>query len=125
MGKHGFVHVEISANDLTAASSFYQQVFNWTVQAMPEMNYALFETGTGPGGGFSPVVPENPAGTVMVYVETDNIEDTLAKVEKAGGKTLQPRTEIPGMGWFAQFKDPTGNILGIFQELPGGDAPPG
>ncbi len=118
MGKHGFVHVEISANDLTATAAFYQQVFNWTVQPVPEMNYALFETGEGPGGGFSPVMAENPAGTVMIYIATDNIEDTLAAVEKAGGVTVLPRTEIPSTGWFAQFKDPTGNLLGIFQNLP-------
>lgn len=120
MAKNGFVHIELSAINRDAAANFYRQVFNWTVTDLPEMDYATFETGDGPGGGFSPILEDNPAGTVTVYIETDNIEETLAKVEKAGGKTVKTRTEIPGMGWFALFKDPTGNMLGVFQELPGG-----
>jgi predicted enzyme related to lactoylglutathione lyase len=60
----------------------------------------------------------NPAGLVTVYVGTDDIAGTLAKVEKLGGKTYVPKTEIPGMGWFAIFSDPSGNKIGLYTELP-------
>jgi predicted enzyme related to lactoylglutathione lyase len=51
---------------------------------------------------------------VRISVLTDDIESTLAKVEELGGQTVTPKTEIPDMGWFAVFKDPQGNLIGLF-----------
>jgi len=31
-----------------------------------------------------------------------------------GGKILRSKTEIPGIGWFGIFKDPTGNSIALF-----------
>ncbi len=117
MSKHPFVHIEISAKNLDAASKFYTDLFGWKVDFLPEMNYTTFEPGEGVGGGFNPVTAENPAGTVIVYIGTDDIEATLAKIAQLGGKTLVPKTEIPGMGWFAIFADPTGNKIGLFTAI--------
>ena len=118
MSKHSVVHVEISATDREAAGKFYADLFGWKVEQMPEMNYAMFEPGEGVGGCFNPVQEGNPAGSVIVYIGTDDIEASLAKVEQLGGKTTWPKTEIPGMGWFATFTDPTGNKIGLFKALP-------
>ena len=119
MSKHAFVHIEISAIDLAATGKFYTDLFGWDVQHMPEMNYTTFETGSGVGGGFNPVNENMPAGITTVYVETEDIDATLAKAEKLGGKTVVPKTEIPGMGWFALFSDLTGNKIGLFTALQG------
>jgi uncharacterized protein len=43
------------------------------------------------------------------------IDDALKQVEAAGGTTVTPRTPIPGMGAFAYFKDPEGNVLGLWE----------
>jgi hypothetical protein len=51
---------------------------------------------------------------VLVYVQTDDIEATLAKVESLGGRVLVPKTEIPTVGWFGVFSDPTGNKVGLY-----------
>ena len=119
MGVHTFVHIEISAEDLQAAADFYSQVFGWKVEHMPEMNYITFDEGGGLGGGFNPTENEgNEPGDVIVYIGTDDIEASLAEIEAAGGKTLVPKTEIPGMGWFALFSDPTGNKLGLYTGRP-------
>ena len=58
-----------------------------------------------------------PAGDVTVYIDTEDIDVTLKQIEKAGGKTLLPKTEIPGIGWFAQFADPTGNRMALYTAL--------
>jgi len=119
MSKHPIVHVEFSALDREAAGRFYADLFGWEVQQMPEMNYATFSTGQEKfGGGFNPVSPEYPAGTIAIYVDTDDVIATLAKAESLGGKTIMPKTEIPGVGWFAFFLDPTGNKIGLIQQLP-------
>ena len=82
------------------------------------MNYATYSTGEGVGGGLNPIQETYPAGTVAVYVGTDDIEATLKRVEELGGKTIAPKSEIPGMGWFAFFSDPTGNMIGLYTDMP-------
>jgi hypothetical protein len=111
---HPIVHIEFSAQDREAASQFYSDLFGWKVEQFPEMNYATFEAEGGPGGGFNPVSDTNPAGTVMVYVGTGDIDASLARAESLGGVIVQPKTEIPGYGWFGFFQDPTGNTVGLY-----------
>jgi len=76
----------------------------------------------GPGGGFVEVgqsgVPiEYKTDSFLVYVSTDDIDATLAKVESLGGKTLMPKTEIPQVGWWGVFSDPTGNRVALYTSL--------
>ncbi|HLE51570.1 MAG TPA: VOC family protein [Anaerolineales bacterium] len=117
MSIHPVVHVEISATNLEAASKFYADLFGWKVEQNPELNYASFEPGEGVGGGFNPVQEGNPAGSVVVYIGTDDIEASLAKAETLGGKAIVPKTEIPGFGWFGMFLDPTGNKMGLYTAM--------
>ncbi|MBC8508002.1 MAG: VOC family protein [Chloroflexi bacterium] len=117
MSKHHIVHIEFSANDREAAGKFFSDVFDWEVQQMPEMNYAMFNTGDDLGGGLNPVGENSPVGRVLVHIGTDDIEATSAKIEANGGKITVPKTEIPAMGWFAIFTDPTGNEIGLYQAM--------
>ena len=117
MSKRNIVHVEIPATDVKGAGKFYQALFDWKIQEMPEMNYTMWEDGSGSGGGFPAVSEENPAGQVLVYIDSDDIEADLKKVEKLGGKVIHPKAEIPGMGWYAIFQDPTGNVLGLYTSM--------
>ena len=118
MSKHPIVHIEFSAKDREEAGKFYSEAFGWQVQQIPDMNYATYETGEGVGGGLNPVSDEYPAGTVAVYIGTDDIEASLKKVEELGGKTVVPKMEVPGMGWMAFFNDPTGNMVGLWKDMP-------
>ena len=115
MSKRNIVHVEIPAANVEATGSFYQQLFGWKLMPMPEMKYTMWEAGDGDEyGGFPEVSEDNPAGQVLVYIASDDIEADLKKVEKLGGKVLHAKTEIPGMGWYGIFKDPTGNVLALY-----------
>ena len=113
MSKHPIVHIEFSAHDPQAAARFYSDLFGWKTESMPEMNYVMFDTGEAQGG-FNPVSDQVKAGDVYVYISTDDIEASLAKAESLGGKAIVPKTEIPNMGWFAFFTDPTGNMVGLY-----------
>jgi predicted enzyme related to lactoylglutathione lyase len=117
MSVHPIVHIEFSAADLEAAGRFYSTVFGWRVVQMPEMHYATFEDGAA-GGGFNPLTPESPAGTVLVYIATEDIDATLKQITAQGGKVLQTKTEIAGYGWFGVFADPTGNRVGLYTRRP-------
>ena len=115
---HQIVHVEFSADSHSEAAKWYTKVFGWEYQEFPEMNYTMFTTGEGGvGGGFNPVSDENPAGTVVVYIGTEDIDATVKNIEANGGVIVVPPSEIPGSGMFSLFKDPSGNVIGVFQGL--------
>ena len=120
------VHFEIPADDVDRAKEFYRSIFGWQLQDMPEMNYTIVQTTavdeqqmpTEPGainGGLMKRSADTPAPVLTVDVES--IDDSLKHIEAAGGSTVKPRTEIPGMGAFAYFKDPEGNTLGLWENL--------
>jgi uncharacterized protein len=117
MSKHPIVHIEFSTRDREATGKFYAALFDWQIQQIPELNYATFEAEGGPRGGFNPINDDNPAGTVLVYVGTDDIETSLAKAESLGAKILAHQTEIPGMGFWGVFQDPDGNHVALYKAL--------
>lgn len=121
MSNHPIIHIELSANDRETAGQFYNKVFGWEVVQIPEMSYATFSTGGEGevGGGFAPIDENTPAGTITVYISTADILASMASIEANGGKILYPKTEIPTVGWFALFSDPSGNKLALLQPLPG------
>lgn len=41
----------------------------------------------------------------------DDVDETVRRVEEAGGKTLMKKTAIPGVGWIAKFTDTEGNLF--------------
>ncbi len=117
MSNHPIVHIEIPASDSAAAGKFYDEVFGWKIAHDKAMDYTMFEYAERQGGGFSNVSDENPVGKVVVYLQTEDIDATLVKIEANGGKTVAPKTEIPTVGWFAFFKDPTGNTLALYTSM--------
>ena len=78
------------------------------------MEYGLVEgSGRGIGGGVG--ASPDGSGHVTFYVEVDDLDATLSKVEEMGGKTVMPPTEIPGMVTLAQFHDPEGHLIGLLK----------
>ncbi len=118
------VHFEIPADDLSRAKEFYGAVFGWELQTMDEMDYTIVHTTpvdeqqmpTEPGainGGMMKRAADAPAPVITINVES--VEDSLRKVEAAGGGVVRPKGEIPGMGSFAYVKDTEGNVVGLWE----------
>ena len=126
MSGHPIVHIEIPATNTSAAGKFYNEVFGWNIQADQEYGYIQFQSEGGPGGGFVEIGKENPVNvqyksdSLLVYLASDDIAATLATIEAHGGKTVLPKTEIPHVGWWAIFTDPSGNRLALFTPAPRG-----
>lgn len=119
MPSHPINYIELSAKDPAASSQFYNQVFDWKIAVQPGTDYYMFPEGTGIPGAF--VKTEDKLykpGDVVVYIDTNDIDAALKKIQAAGGKVLQPKTDIPGVGWYAFFADPGGNRLGLFHRQP-------
>ena len=120
------VHFEIPADDVERAKSFYGSVFEWELNTM-QMDggeYTIVTTTpvddsmmpTEPGavnGGLMQRSDEAPSP--VITIDVDDIEQSLKDIEAAGGSTVTPRTPIPGMGAFGYFKDPEGNVMGLWE----------
>jgi uncharacterized protein len=115
--KRNVVHIEIPAANISSAAQFYENLFGWKMEHAPEFDYTMWSDGGGYGGGFNKLSEENPAGQVLVYIDSDDIDADLKQVEKLGGSIVTPKTDIPGTGWFALFKDPTGNTLALYTSM--------
>jgi predicted enzyme related to lactoylglutathione lyase len=118
------VHFEIIARDAKAMSSFYAQMFDWSVDADNEFNYGVIARednvnpqGIGIGGGIGGVM-DGGDGHVTVYAEVPDVEAALARAESLGGKRLMgPDSVMEGIT-IGLFADPEGRIIGVIQAVP-------
>lgn len=115
------VHFEIGSNDAGRLERFYTELFDWKVDAQNFGGYHLVETedDTGIGGGIMQT-REGAPPYLTIYVEVEDLDATLARAEALGGRPVVPPTPIPGVGAFAMFQDPDGNVIGLIRAEEGG-----
>lgn len=104
------VHFEITGTDGAKLQQFYQQAFNWKIDADNPMQYGMVDNeGQGIGGG----VTAGEAPKVTLYIEVADLAAALRKIEGLGGRVVMDVTEVPGMVTMAMFADPEGNVVGL------------
>jgi predicted enzyme related to lactoylglutathione lyase len=109
---------EIPVHDLEQAKRFYTAVFGWSYTSFGEGYEAILAAET-MIGGLSTSDAQDVGDGIRIYVQVDDMEHALAKVEAGGGATKTPRTEIGGdMGWWANFTDPEGRVIGLATNNP-------
>ena len=120
----GVIHFEIPADDENRAREFYRSTFGWKIDAMPELSYAMLLTTPTDETGM-PSVPgsinggmfrrEGELTSPLITVDVEDIDAALEKISSHGGSTVQAKQAVGDMGWAAYFRDPEGNILGLWQ----------
>ena len=108
-------YVEFPAKDLAGTKTFFQSVFSWSfVDYGPE--YTAFENQGLDGGFFQSDLASSPQkGAALIVFYSNQLEDTLAKVEKAGGSIVRPIYSFPGGRRF-HFTEPSGNEFAVWSE---------
>jgi uncharacterized protein len=106
------VHFELPADDVDRAKGFWSGVFGWTFEGMGGPFTYLMTKGEEPVGAIYPS-QEGECGPV-VYMPTDDIDATVAKIRGAGG-SADDKQPIPTIGWYARCKDTEGNSFSLFQ----------
>lgn len=108
---HAIDYVEFTVRDLTEARKFYTAAFGWTYNDYgPE--YSGIRGSEGEVGGFHQTMQVRRGGP-LVILYSDNLEASLAAVQSAGGKVVQPPFAFPGGRRF-HFTDPSGNELAVW-----------
>ncbi|MDR6991971.1 VOC family protein [Luteimonas sp. 3794] len=108
-------YVEFPARDLDATKRFFAQAFDWTFEDYGP-DYVAFAN-QGLDGGFyrADLQARSEAGSALLVFYSARIEETLAKVEAAGGTILKPVFEFPGGRRF-HFAEPSGNEFAVWSD---------
>lgn len=106
-------YLEFPASDFAATKQFFAAVFGWGfIDYGPE--YMAFSN-AGVDGGFyaSDKASVASKGAALVVFYSADLEQTQAKVEKAGGDISTPIFAFPGGRRF-HFIDPNGNEFAVW-----------
>ena len=124
------VHFEIQANNLERAKKFYTDVFGWDFQkwegSSPAGDYYMIMTAEkdskelGINGGLlqRPCPPpklEQGTNAYTCTIMVKDIDETMVKIKKVGGKVAMPKFALVGMAWQAYYIDTENNVFGIHQ----------
>jgi uncharacterized protein len=107
------VHFEIGGPDDAPLVAFYSELFGWKLQPFPGGGYTMIDTNGGGGinGGIGKSQTGEPWSTF--YVEAEDPQAVLDKVELLGGKITMPVTDFGGAVTIAMFNDPDGLLVGV------------
>ena len=113
------VHFDISADDIERAKGFYQGLFNWKIENFPgPTEYYMVETTTSAGekgitGGIAK--REKAYQKITNFIEVPSIDEYMARVEKLGGKIIEPKATVPTVGYIAGCLDTEDNVFGLIE----------
>ena len=108
------VHFELPVKDADAAQTFWSGVFGWSFQGsgMEGMDYRMAQIDERSSAAIFPA--EQPKTNPNVYLATEDIDASLAKVRELGGQA-EEKAPVPGHGWFAACVDPQGVAFHLWQ----------
>ena len=108
-------YLELPAVDIERSSTFYAAVFGWRWRKRGD-GVIAFDDGVGEVSG-AWVLGRPPAATpgLLLYIMCDSVAATVDAVLANGGDLVQPiGADAPEIT--ARFRDPAGNVLGLYQE---------
>jgi hypothetical protein len=117
---------ELPAEDLDRAAAFYRRVFGWRAERVPWAGppylvlrppAAAGDATTGALGGGLYLRHElgAPHPLLMLHLAAGRLEDCLAAITTHGGTVDQVPRTVGSFGRFARFRDPEGNLLGLWE----------
>ena len=108
-------YIEMPAVDIQRSADFYAKVFGWRLRKRGD-GHTAFDDTTGEVSGMWVLgrPPSNNPGLV-VSIMVANAATSIETIIAAGGEIVRPvnpdEREV-----YAHFRDPAGNILGIYQQ---------
>src|SRR5712671_206957 len=108
-------YLELPALDTNRSASFYKDVFGWRIRQCGNGQVAFDDTVGGVSGRW--VVGRKPATEpgVLIYIMVDSVSATMDAVIAKGGELVRPiGADAPEIT--ARFRDPGGNVMGLYQE---------
>lgn len=111
------VHFEVGCKDLEKTTAFYTGLFGWSKTSVPYASM-LDTNASGAISGQITSLGHEPHQYVTFYIQVENMDETLGKIEKAGGTKVVGPIPLPDKSQFAWFKDPEGNMVALITKAP-------
>jgi len=115
---HGDItHVDIPADDIERARTFYSSLFGWQIAEMPGYEgYPMWQAPNKISGGG---IAQRSEGltSIRTYVEVDSIDDIIARTRELGGRVAMEKSPISETSWYAAVEDTEGNIMGLYEGI--------
>ena len=109
-----FCWSQLMTSTLEKSAAFYAEVFGWTPVPMGPM--IVFTQGEQQRASAAPY-PEEPMPDMWLkYVAVTDCDASWEKALALGAAPIKAPTDIPGMGRFAVFADPTGAVLALWTQ---------
>lgn len=117
LARHGKLsYIQIPAVDAEVSAAFYRNVFGWTTRGTPEHRSFTDTSGELIGAWTTGRAVGSESG-ILPYIYVRGIDATIERIEAHGGEMVTaPYPE--GDLWIATFRDPAGNVMGIWQAAP-------
>jgi predicted enzyme related to lactoylglutathione lyase len=116
--RHGHVsYLEIPALDAERSADFYASVFDWNIRRRDNGHPSFDDRSGGLIGRWETgrAVSREPGLLPFIYV--DAIDEVVERIVAQGGEMVKPPYP-EGDLWVATFRDPAGNLMGIWQSGP-------
>lgn len=114
--RHGKIcHLELPATDPAASAAFYRRTFGWRIHQEDASGALAFDDSTGEvSGHWDPSRAASEPG-LLCYIWVDDIGAAIDRVVAGGCQLVQAVGGDPGE-LTARFRDPGGNVIGLYQE---------
>jgi predicted enzyme related to lactoylglutathione lyase len=106
-------YIQIPADDPLLSGAFYEAVFGWTLRGDAE--HLGFTDASGELiGAFMTGRAVSAQPGILPYVSVSGVDAAIERIEAHGGEVVLPPYP-EGDLWVATFRDPAGNVMGIWQ----------
>ena len=116
-GGLGSIHwTELHSKDIDADLEWLKATFGFEIGEMPMPNgatYYLLNVDGQPIGGAVAAMFEQVPSMWLSWVEVDEVDGTLSRIDRLGGKAHSPAMDIEGVGRMAVVADSTGGVFGV------------
>jgi predicted enzyme related to lactoylglutathione lyase len=108
-------YIEIPAIDVERSAAFYRDVFGWRIRQRGDGHTAFDDTTGEVSGTWVLGRPAAAEPGLLLYVMVDSVAESADAVVANGGEIVQPiGADAPEIT--ARFRDPAGNVIGLYQE---------
>ena len=108
-------YIEMPTTDVARSAEFYKRVFGWNIRTRGDGATSFDDTTGQVSGAWRTDRPPSPTPGLLIYIMVDSVEKTIDAVVANGGEIVQPiGADAPEIT--ARFRDPGGNVLGLYQE---------
>jgi predicted enzyme related to lactoylglutathione lyase len=115
IGNGKICYLEIPAVSIEQSAEFYKNVFGWSIRKRGD-GATAFDDGVGEvSGAWHTDRKPNEGPGILIYIMVDDINDAISKIKDHHGTIVQEvGADAPEIT--ARFKDPAGNVFGLYQE---------